>query len=281
MTPTPAVADVLGGPTTGAPGVFPDDINLGFNDHVRHHLVHFPDIVVRPGGMTFGLSHFDSVVPEADRQNLSEQELELRLEPAETQIELGEPLGLAWTLVNHSQVPISIPSDIRIEAQHVLITVTDPMGVPKPMPSFVVQTDQVSIEPLDPGQERRADTKVFWSSRGFAFETPGRHILEVQIAWTYGGVPFGVRASTDVWVNYPRSTADNDAAATLLDPQVGMYVALGGGASHLTDAASRLERVVSIADERDQPAPKALRGYEGVLPTERTDTSDEGTDTTS
>ena len=29
MTTTPSVADVLGGPTTGEPGVFPDQINLG------------------------------------------------------------------------------------------------------------------------------------------------------------------------------------------------------------------------------------------------------------
>ena len=78
MTTTPSVANVLGGPATGAPGGFPDNINLRFNEHVQHHLVHFPDIVVRPGGMTFGSGH-SSVVPEADRQYFSAQELELRL----------------------------------------------------------------------------------------------------------------------------------------------------------------------------------------------------------
>jgi hypothetical protein len=274
MTTTPSVADVLGGPTTGAPGVFPDNINLGFNDHVRHHLVHFPDIVVRPGGMTFGSGH-SSVVPEADRQFFSEQELELRLEPVETQIELGEPLQLAWTLINRSEAAIPVPSDVRIEAQHAFITVTDPSGTPKPMPSFVIETDSVSIESLDPGQERQAKTQVFWSSRGFAFETPGRHILEVRITWTYGGVPFGVRTSTDIWVNYPQSTTDNDAAATLLNPEVGMYVALGGGASHLREAVSRLESVQSMGVEVDQPRPQALRGYEGLLPSDREETSDE------
>jgi hypothetical protein len=276
MTTTPSVADVLGGPTTGEPGVFPDNINLGFNEHVRHHLVHFPDIVVRPGGMTFGSGH-SSVVPEADRQYVSEQELELRLEPVETQIELGEPLQLAWTLVNRSEAPIPVPSDVRIEAQHAFITVTDPSGTPKPMPSFVIETEPVKIEPLDPGQELRAETRVFWSSRGFAFETPGKHILEVRISWTYGGVPFGVRASTNIWVNYPQSTTDNDAAATLLDPEVGMYVALGGGASHLREAVSRLESVLSMG-EADQPRPQALRGYEGLLPSEREETSGEETD---
>ena len=81
MTTTPSVADVLGGPATGEPGIFPDNIKLEFNDHVTHHLVHFPDIVVRPGGMTFGSGH-SSPVPEADRYFFAAEQLELTLEPS-------------------------------------------------------------------------------------------------------------------------------------------------------------------------------------------------------
>jgi hypothetical protein len=227
--------------------------------------------------MTFGTGH-GTVVPEVDRQYFPAQELELRLEPEHTQIDLGEPLQLGWTLANRSHAPIPVPSDIRVEAQHAVIAVTDPRGISRVMRSFVIQTDQANIEPLDPGEELRAETRVFWSSRGFAFETPGKHILELRIGWTYRGVPFGVRASTDIWVNYPQSAADNDAAATLLHPEVGKYVALGG-APHLTEAVSRLESVVSVGDGGDQPRPNALRGYEGLLPTERTDMSDGETDT--
>ena len=56
MTTTPDVADFLAGPAP-PPGVFPDDISLKFNSHVKHHLVHFPDPVVRPGGMGFEAGH--------------------------------------------------------------------------------------------------------------------------------------------------------------------------------------------------------------------------------
>ena len=284
MTTTPSVAGVLRGPTTGEPGVFPDDIKLGFNEHVQHHLAHAPDIVVRPGGMTFGSGHI-STVPEADRQYFSDNELQLVLDPLETEIELGEPLRLAWTLMNNSQAAIQVPSDIRTEAQYTFVIVTDPGGTPKPMPSFVIECEQARIEPLDPGQDLQAETRVFWSSRGFAFETPGKHLLEVRMVWTHQGVPFGVKASTEIWVNYPGSNTDNRLANTLLDPQVGMYVALGGGAYHLTDAVSRLEEAVAIAEKAplvgDQLAPNALRGYEGILPTQRTETSaDDETDTT-
>jgi hypothetical protein len=264
MTTTPSVADILGGPTTGAPGVFPDNINLAMNDHVRHHLVHFPDIVVRPGGMTFGSGH-SSTVPEADRYYFEPDELALTLDPVEPHIELAEPLELHWTLKNTSRHELPVPSDIGIDAQHAFVTVTDPRGQSKLMPSFIIRTDHVSIVPLEPGKGLKAETRVFWSSRGFAFAEPGKYIVEVRIVWIAEGTPLGVKASTDIWVNYPKTEADNEAAATLLHPEVGKYVALGGG-DHLVDAVNRLQQVAELEGDGDQGAPRVLRGYEDLMP---------------
>jgi hypothetical protein len=272
MTTTPSVADVLGGPGTGQPGVFPDNINLGFNDHVRHHLIHFPDPTVRPGGMTFGSGH-SSIVPQADqdRHYFSTADLELKVTGRQNQIELGEPLHLEWELVNNSDKPIPVPNDISIEALYTSITVINPNGVVKPMPPFVILCEAAKIEELAPGDSVRAASRVYWSSRGFAFERTGRHIVEVHAVWSIAGVPFGVRGRTDVWVNYPKSSTDNDVAATLMHPEVGMYVALGGGADHLETAVERLTRVFSpggggTEDSAAGLAPAAMRGYEGLLP---------------
>lgn len=269
MTTTPSVADVLGGPSTGAPGVFPDQINLAFNEHVRHHLVHFPDPVVRPGGMTFGSGH-SSTVPEADRYWFAPDELELGLEVNDDHVELGEPLLLRWNLTNRSGAAIPVPTDVGLEAQHAFMTVTDPRGRARPMPSFVIQTDHVSVESLDDGQQRSAETRVFWSSRGFAFTEPGMHRVDVRIVWAYGGLAMGVRNSIDVWVNYPQTDVDNDAASELLHPEVGMYVALGGGADHLSEAVARIGRVAAIAEAGDRPSPKALRGLGDLMSARRT-----------
>ena len=172
MTTTPSVADVLGGRT--GPGVFPDDINLAFNDHVRHHLVHFPDISVRPGGMTFGSGH-SSTVPEADRYYFEPDELALTLDPVEAQIELAEPLELHWTLKNTSRKSHPGSDGHRDRGATCLVTVTDPRGRAKLMPSFVIRTDHVTIVPLEPGKGLKAETRVFWSSRGFAFTEPGKY----------------------------------------------------------------------------------------------------------
>ena len=272
MTTTPSVADVLGTATTGDPGVFPTNIHLGFNEHVRHHLIHFPDPAVRPGGMSFGSGH-SSTVPQADedRHYFSSEDLELRLLPERNRIELGEPLRLTWELINNSKEPIPTPNDLRIEAQYTFITVINPNGVSRPMPSFIIECESSKIANLAPGERLSAETRLYWSSRGFAFERAGRHVIEVDILWAVAGVRFGVRAMTDVWVNFPMSETDNDVAATLLHPEVGMYVALGGGANHLTEAVSRLDAAFSTAgnggmsDSAGQPAAKALRGYDGLF----------------
>jgi hypothetical protein len=215
------------------------------------------------GGMTFGSGH-SSTVPETDRRYFAPNELSLELQVADDHIELGEPLSLRWQLTNRINLEVPAPTDISLPAQHTFVTVTDPRGRERFMPSFVIRCDDARIAPMAPGEQRDASELVFWSSNGFAFETPGRHEVDVRVVWAVGGVPFGVRATVPVWVNYPQSDADNEAASILLDPQVGMYVALGGGADHLTEAVDRLNRLASPG--ADRPEPKALRGLQGILP---------------
>jgi len=274
MTTTPSVANVLGGPTTGEAGVFPDNINLAFNEHVRHHLVHFPDIAVRPGGMTFGSGH-SSTLPQADRTYFSASELELTVDVESSRIELGEPLLLSWTLTNRTDEALPVPSDLSIEAQHTFIDVTDPNGQTRNMPSYVIRTDQTSMMALEPGESVTERTRLFWSSNGFAFERPGHFAVEVRVIWSIAGIPVGVKAAKHVWVNFPQTQVDNDAAADLLHPEVGKYVALGGGANHLTEAVTRLSRVMGVTEEVDDRGalraraataerPKALRGFKGL-----------------
>jgi hypothetical protein len=283
MTTTPSVADVLGDATSGDPGVFPDQIKIGFNETVRHHLTHFPDPAVRPGGMTFGSGH-NSLTPQADedRHYFSAEDLELRLILSQRSVELGEPLRVEWELINNSAESIPVPSDIRLEAQYAFLTVINPHGVSKPMPSFIIECEAASIINLEPQKRLGAETKLFWSSYGFAFERAGRHMIEARVLWSIAGVPFGVRAITDVWVNFPQSSADNNAAATLLHADVGKYVALGGGATHLTEAVDRLNaafngsatRALDAADAPSKNIPTAIRGYDGLLPGAKAGTGD-------
>ncbi len=267
MTTTPSVADVLGSATGGAPGVFPDDIRLEVNDHVRHHLVHFPDVAVRPGGLTFGTGHGGQFIPQADRYEFGTDELELTVTALHDTVAVGEPVLVSWTLTNTGSDPVPVPTDLRNQATHAAVTVIDPRGGSRVMSPFVIECETTSIADLQPGESRTAEDRVFWSSNGFAFTTPGPHVVDVAIQWTAREIPCLVRASTTITVSTPVSPVDDSAAGCLLHPQVGAYVALGGGATHLTEAVSRLTAMSTGNGTSDEAArPAALRGFEGLLP---------------
>jgi hypothetical protein len=272
MTTTPSVANVLGTATTGDPGVFPDDIRLKVNTRVRHHLAHFPDPVVRPGGHTFA-SWAITPVPSADRWQIGPEYLTLTVSAASERVELGEPVRLSWKLTNASGQDAFVPSEVPSESTYARITVIDAAGQRHGVTPFVIDCEQSRIAPLAPGGSLEASTRVYWSTNGFAFERPGRYVIEVSVDWTVYGTPVSVRGELPVFVNYPVSERDNEAVANLLHPEVGKWVALGGGAYHLKEAVERLHATLAAANlgaaditADAVPEVKALRGYAGILP---------------
>jgi hypothetical protein len=265
MTTTPSVADLLGGPSTGAPGVFPDQIELNVNTTVRHHLNHMPDPVVRPGGWPFTAWRNQPNPPQAtDRATFLSSELELAVAAGATRVALGQPVELSWTLTNRSPVALVVPNDVSTEALFATIMVTDGAGRQRPVRTFVIRCDAAALAPLMPNQSISAKTRVFWSTAGFAFENPGRYRITVSLHWSAHGIPVGVDGSVDVFVNYPTSDADNWAAGLALHPEVGTWVALGGGAYHLVEACRRLADLATAAGTDGEP--KLLAGFRDLLP---------------
>lgn len=263
MTTTPEVADVLQGPATGAAGIFPDNIALGFNEHCRHDLIHMPDIVVRPGGISFlGGSH--SGMPEADFDALSGA-LELKMEPASQRLLLGEPLRVRWTVTNKSKNPIKVPCDINPPGQQAFLSVQNPQGQLRIAPSFVIVTEHQRLIDLKAGKSLSGETRLFWSTNGFAFERPGRHVVNLEILWGVGVQAFGLKAAEEIWVDYPVLARDNDMAATLFNTDVGKFVALGGS-THIDGALESFKRALDMTPEAADAGPTALRGFDGILP---------------
>lgn len=252
MTQTNRVADVLA--TTGSE-IFPDDIQLSFNDHNRHHLIHSPDPAVRPGAMNRGVLH---EAPSVDSYDFSDADLKLRVAPERERIKLGEPLHLSWTLSNKSNEAIPTPDNIGIEAWHSRIVITNPNDIRKWMRSFVINIEGVQIKDLEPGKKLEAETTVFWSSNGFAFEMPGKYTIEILIFWRYAGIPLCVKDRTEVWVDYPVTDEDNEVASLMMHNEVGRYISLGGGAKHLKEAVSRIE---AMSKHSKHPVYKSLKKW--------------------
>jgi hypothetical protein len=246
MTTTPSVADVLGGPATGAPGVFPDQIHLGFNQHCRQHLIHFPDVVVRPGGLNFGAGHSTFAPQASDYEILDARHVSFVIKAQSDRIKIGEPLLLAWEATNNSGREINIPSDISHITELVNISVVDPDGNEIEIPNFVIECEHISIKPLPDKKKLAAATNLFWGSKGFAFTKPGKHIVNIFIGWNDKGVHTALSGSKEVWVDYPVTEKDNEVAHLMMNDEVGMFVALGGQAYHLAEASKRIAKVIDI-----------------------------------
>jgi len=263
MTTTPSVADVLGGPATGAPGVFPDQINLAVNTTVRHHLVHMPDPVIRPGGWPFS-SWFGATVPQAtDRHLFAASELDLTIAAPEASVVLGQPLELSWVLTNRSAGSFLAPTDVSLEGLFGSMTITDADRKQRPFRAYVIICDRVKLAELPPGGTVSASHRVFWSSDGFAFPRPGHYRISVAISWSAQGIPVGVEQDVEVFVDFPTTGTDNAAAALVLNTEVGKWVALGGNAYHLTGATRRL---TALSAQTGDASPRLIAGFSGLLP---------------
>lgn len=265
MSTTPTVANVLAGPFTGQPGVFPDQINLAFNNTVRNHLAHMPDPVIRPGGWPFA-SWFPSGAPQAADHNLFDaSEVSLEVTVDTDRAALGAPVVVTWTLTNHTDADLMVPNDLRLEALYASMSVADESGVDRPFRPFVITCERASLAPLGPGEQLSAEHRVFWSSDGFALERPGRHVVTVAVTWSAGGVPVGALGSAELWVDAPVNDGENRDAALVLNEQVGKWVALGGQADHLTDAVDRLKGLASTGD-RDGGGSRVADAFGDLMP---------------
>jgi hypothetical protein len=226
-----------------------------------------PDPVIRPGGWPFA-SWFPTGAPQAtDRHEFDASELELTVTCSPDRVSLGQPVNVEWTLTNRSGVDLIAPNDVSLEALFATMTITDGEGHDKPMRPFVIICDRAKLEALGPGQSVSASSRVFWSSAGFAFERPGRYHVTVSVDWSAQGVAVNVHSGVDVFIEFPTTDIDNHAAGLVLHPEVGKWVALGGGAYHLPEAVRRLQELSDASAARDAGgAPRLLEGFDGLMP---------------
>ena len=195
MTTTPSVADVLGGPATGEPGVFPDQIKLAINTTVRHHLNHMPDPVIRPGGWPFA-SWFPTGAPQAaDRHDFAPSELSLEVTAGDRACRRSVSRWTCrWTLTNTSGV-VAARAERR---QHRGAVRIDHGGRRRR-----TRASGAAVRDHLRARQGRASSSLARASRrrprcsgarpASPSSRPGRYRVNVAVSWSAQGVPVGVR----------------------------------------------------------------------------------------
>ncbi len=234
-----------------AGGTYPNDIRFEFSEHHRHHFAHAPDVVIRPGGEDFGFGHSilaGSFNPE-DVDTAADMGLDLQIDTARNHIKLGEPLVLKIALKNNGKADVNIPETISWIGSNTDISVGKVGGDMRSVSSFAHVCDSTGYKILAPGNDVAVEELVFWDTQGFVFTQPGVHKVEVNMRWNLNGFGIGLKAEKYVWVDYPVTAKENEAAALLMHPDVGKYVALGGNAKHLDVAVDRIKSAGKLAKE--------------------------------
>lgn len=254
MTQSRDVKEFIEGPQRR--GSYPEDINFAFNVHNRHHLIHSPDVVVRPGGEDFEFGHppedqLQGFAPEA-ADNADAAGIELRLKMGNDHLKLGEPLILRIELVNNGKHNTRVPINIGTAFHRTAVTVRKSGEKARQVRSFVIACDGHDNQELKPGQSVGSDETIYWDRNGCVFQAPGLYVVSATVSWEDGGQPFAAKASVEVWVDYPVTDRDNRIAALLMNNEVGKYLALGGNAHHLKEAVARIEQATKVA--KNHPA---------------------------
>lgn len=245
MCPTPSVANSI----AASGDTFPDDINLAFNDTVRHKLIHQPDPAIRPGAMDWATAFS---VPEADDVNFYDlDDLELEVKTNKANVSIGEPIEVNWTVTNKMETAVNIPGSISPDQHTTRVSVSKPNGEIVHM-RLPLDAHDEGHDPqlLQAGKSISSGSMLFWSRKGFAFDQPGRHEVNVVLIWEDSGIFFAVQSSTEVWVNYPISERDNEVAALMMNEDVGRFI-LTGNKKRFSEGAKRVKEVISKHKNHD------------------------------
>lgn len=234
-------------------GTYPNDIAFAFNAHNRHHLIHSPDVVVRPGGEDFMFGHDGTFAPEA-QDDARDRGVVLRVSASDIRLKLGQPLVVKVELLNRGEKPVAVPVSFGTQLHNVSITVRKPGTEERRLRSFVLICHEELHRDLAPGRSITWEETVYWDRNGVVFPNPGPYTVSVEARWFESGRPLAAEASAEVWVDYPLNDRDNAVAALLLNDEVGKYVALGGNAVHLERAIARIAEATKA-----EPKHPALR----------------------
>ena len=261
MTTTPSVADVLGGPTTGAPGVFPDQINLAR----EHHGAPPPQPHARPGDparrlavRVAGSAARSRRPPTATTSTRPSSTSTVTVGPAE-RVVLGAA-GRAVLDADQPQrpgrwwCPTTWPRGaVRRDHDHRLGGWRRDVPAVRRSPAT-----RPKLAELAPGESVSAEHRVFWSHGRLRLPAAGPLPRRRRGDLVRGRDVRSGGECAEVYVDFPTHGTDNEAAGLMMHSEVGKWVALGGEAYHLTEATRRL---LELADA------ERSRGRRGCVPT--------------
>jgi hypothetical protein len=186
-----SVVDHGGGPVT-----FPNNTVWSFAPDDSHRLRHWPDIVVRPGGLPWGGGRDAPVSP------FLSDHFRLDVTPTPSAVQAGTPVRLQLGLANVIDQPMRAPTTLNVGDGSVRGRVIDASGTARIFSLPRLQETSDMLEKLAPGQTIPGEIALCQGIAGDLFPQPGPYRIVVAVTWRGsamhdGSFPAGVSKNTD------------------------------------------------------------------------------------
>jgi hypothetical protein len=233
MMPTSDVADLsLETPSTP----FPENVRWSFNPDDELRLRHWPDLVVRPGGVSWGRG---ASAPISSFVKTTSEQHRLDVSPVLTTYPLAAPVRIEVSLSNASDGIVQAPSSVGLTSGAVRGHVIDPAGTVQTFAPLVVDEAEDPFMLLEPGQAVSASLTLLRGRQGVLFPRPGAYRILVEVSWQEDIRDIVVTGETNVVVTAPVDAAHREAALQVLGtPDTLLTLALGG--DHLNEGIAAI-----------------------------------------
>lgn len=166
---------------------FPRNIKWAFADDDLRRIRHYPDIVIRPGGVPFGSADpADPLIATSDLEVSLEGQLELTVKPLEPEVPLGAPVRVSLQLKNISSNTITVPADIGLGQGFTSGRVENISGSARRFAPIRGCVDARLMTDLEPGDTIYADLVLLRGADGPLFPCNGIATIHVDISWDLG-----------------------------------------------------------------------------------------------
>ena len=219
---------------------FPKNVMWKFGPDEEKRLRHWPDPVVRPGGVGWGqgdrspTSTLTEVPPEHVRLDVS------ALSPT---VPLSAPVRVELSLTNTDEGLVAVvPASLSLMSGAVSGTVIDSSGTVRSFSSLVIaEEEQQTI--LEPGATISDSLSLLRGRDGALFPQPGDYRIVVEVRWQEQLDDVVVTGEIAVTVT-PADAAHADVARKVLaTPDTLLVLTLGG--DHLTDGIDAIQAALT------------------------------------
>lgn len=245
-------------------GSFPNNILYEFDGRDVQRLRHWPDVVVRPGGVPWWSTNAQIIstpiaLDDAGAADVGDH-VNLSVTTLLDAVPLGAPVRVNLAMTNVTDEAIPVPVDLGLGGGATAGRVYGPAGDARDFRPLVVFDGTPECADVDTGEATYGSMTLLRGADGPLFTAPGLHRIEIDAVWEVNGVEVITYGSASVFITGVESAAHAANAKAVLDePDLLLTLAIGG--DHLDAGLAALDAAMACSVLAPHYAVTAAKNY--------------------